>query len=159
MQMPPSFCSEGRPLSVVDAAAQGNSVEAQDQATDATTNGMSVHDVGCHGRCLANRSVFGLGRSRVSGHGGSRYRRFWRTWDVGQVASSGDLDKVDMELFDTLIPWLKHPKFVKIMLEESGLCVIAQLVARDEQGKPAFPSKDVTERLLGMTNNTVLTVR
>jgi hypothetical protein len=73
--------------------------------------------------------------------------------------SSGELEKVDQELLDTLVPWLKHPKFVNLMLKNDGLSTIARMLARDENNKPTFPSLEVTHTILALTNNTILTVK
>jgi hypothetical protein len=72
--------------------------------------------------------------------------------------SSGILTKSDQELLDTVVPWLRHPMFVKLMLNSDGLTVIASLVARDEQGKPTMPDPEVTETILMITNNCFLTM-
>lgn len=70
--------------------------------------------------------------------------------------SSGILSDSDQELLDTIVPWLKHPMFVKLMLTSNAFAAIAVLVARDQQGKPTMPDPKVTEVIVAITNNCVL---
>ena len=73
--------------------------------------------------------------------------------------STGTLAKPDQELLDTIVPWLKHSKFVQLMISSDGFEVIADLVARDENNKPTMPIPEVTETILMITNNAILTLK
>lgn len=73
--------------------------------------------------------------------------------------STGTLCKPDQELLDSIVPWLKHAKFVQLMLSSGGFDTIAELVARDENNKPTMPIPEVTETILMITNNAILTLK
>ena len=85
--------------------------------------------------------------------------RFTEVSSTSAWRASGKLSQADQELLDAVVPWLKHPKFVELMLgSRGGFTTIATLVARDDQGKPAMPDAEVTETILMITNNAVLTL-
>jgi len=76
-----------------------------------------------------------------------------------QWRSTGTLSKPDQELLDSIVPWVKHDKFVQLMMSSGGIDTIANLVARDENNKPTMPIPEVTETILMITNNTILTLK
>lgn len=73
--------------------------------------------------------------------------------------STGALSKPDQALLDSIVPWLKHAPFVRLMLSSGGFQVLGELVARDENNKPTMPSQEVSETILMITNNAILTLK
>ena len=70
--------------------------------------------------------------------------------------SSGILSKPDQMLLFTILWWLKHSIFFKLMLASDGFVVIADLIARDQQGKPSMPDPEVTKTVLLIINACVI---
>lgn len=85
--------------------------------------------------------------------------RFGQVSFTLQWRSTGALSKPDQALLDSIVPWLKHAPFVRLMLSSGGFQVLGELVARDENNKPTMPSQEVSETILMMTNNTILTLK
>lgn len=76
-----------------------------------------------------------------------------------QWRSTGTLSKADQELLDSVVPWLKHAKFVQLMTSSGGFQVIGEMVARDENNKPIMPIPEVAETILMICNNAILSLK